>query len=73
MAEQVGKILPARPKITCSRCCQGIPQRGGHEAVVRLGGMLGCCCGFRVIKCHKQNFWVFLSENPRFKEKLRVA
>ena len=27
-----------------------------------------CHCGFRVIKRHKQNFWVFLSENPRFME-----
>jgi len=31
-----------------------------------------CRCGFRVIKRHKQNFWVFLSENPVLEKKLRV-
>ena len=37
------------------------------------GGMLGCCCGFRVIKCLKQSFWMFLSENSSPKRNLRVC
>ena len=44
----------------------GIPQSGGCEVVARADA--ACCCEFCVIKRHKQSFWVFLSENPRFKE-----
>ena len=65
--------LSSRRNTICSRCCQGIPQRSGCEAAVYQCDAPACRCGFRVIKRHKQNFWVFLSENPRFKETLRVS
>ena len=64
--------LSSRRNIICSRYYRACLHPGGCEAVVYRGGMLACHCGFRVIKRHKQNFWVFLSENPRFKETLRV-
>ena len=50
----------------------GSSQRGGYEAAVRQCGVLACRCGFRVIKRHKQNFWVFLSKNPVLERNLTI-